>query len=351
MADLISTDRSLVLYNDYSREEVHDLFDPLSPFTPQAGSWGLWGIIELPSRPRDYVFFVTFGKSQAAHEFDEGITPDGVLRWQSQPKQRLRDSTIQDLIAHDEDTNSIYLFLRTASRKKGIAPPYTYLGRLKYLVHDHDREQPVYFSWKILDWNLPDGVRDRMDLQYEVSPQMASDAAGKRQVPPGLVEVTGPSGSPVRPGVSTSRYAKRIVRDYAEQDARNRRLGLAGEEAVLESERNALIASGRADLAELIFHVAKVEGDGAGYDIRSYTPTGELKFIEVKTTRGDKSTAFYLSSNEERFAAEHPDSFYLHRVFEFDQVTSSGKVFVHRGDLKAGFALSPIQFKAQPSFD
>src|SRR5215469_1101218 len=103
---------SLVLYQEYSRQDVHDLFDPSSTFTPQAGTWGLQGIVEIPERPRDYVFFVTFGKKQAAHEFDEGITPDGVLRWQSQPKQRLRDHTIQSLIAHDEDVNSIYLFLR-----------------------------------------------------------------------------------------------------------------------------------------------------------------------------------------------------------------------------------------------
>jgi hypothetical protein len=73
----------LVHYQNYTRKEVHDVFDPTSTFTPQAGTWGLQGIIEIPQRPRDFVFFVTFGKSQAAHAFDEGITVDGVLRWQS----------------------------------------------------------------------------------------------------------------------------------------------------------------------------------------------------------------------------------------------------------------------------
>jgi Domain of unknown function (DUF3883) len=170
------------------------------------------------------------------------------------------------------------------------------------------------------------------------------------QGPVGLVQVPGPTGTVPRPGVSTSTYARRIVRDYAEQDACNRQLGLA-EEAVLESERNALIAGGRADLAELILHVAKVEGDGAGYDVKSYTLVGEEKFIEVKTTRGDRATAFYLSSNEARFVADHMDHYYLYRVFEFDQTTSSGKVFVHRGDLQMGFALLPIQFKFLPAFD
>src|SRR5215472_3108956 len=119
--------------------------------SPPRGTWGLQGIIQIPERAQDYVFFVTFGQKQAEHEFDEGITADGVLRWQSQPKQRLNDSSIRNLVRHDEDQNSIYLFLRTSDWRKGSVVPYTYLGRLKYLVHDHDREQPVYFTWQILE--------------------------------------------------------------------------------------------------------------------------------------------------------------------------------------------------------
>lgn len=279
-------DLSLNVYQDYTREEVHNIFDPLSVFIPQAGKWGIPGIIEIPRRPGNYVFFVTFGKRQAKHEFDEGITPDGVLRWQSQPKQRLRDHTIQNLVAHDEDKNSIYLFLRTSAKIKGIAPPYTYLGRLKYLVHDHDREQPVYFTWKILDWNLPEEARLRMNLTYEGQPLSALEMLQEEEIRGALIEVPGPTGQPSRRGVSTRNYSRRIVRDYAEQDARNRRLGLAGEEAILEVERAALVKSGRSDLAKQIVHVAKVEGDGAGYDIKSFTVEGKEKYIEVKNDSG-----------------------------------------------------------------
>jgi hypothetical protein len=69
-------------------------------------------------------------------------------------------------------------------------------------------------------------------------------------------------------------------------------LGLAGEEAVLQTERTALIAGGRPGLTKLISHVSKIEGDGAGYDIKSFTLEGEDKFIEVKTTRGDMEPSF-----------------------------------------------------------
>jgi hypothetical protein len=57
--------------------------------------------------------FVTFGKRQGAHSFDESVTEDGVLTWQSQPKQGLADPYIEDFISHDHRTHTIYLFLRT----------------------------------------------------------------------------------------------------------------------------------------------------------------------------------------------------------------------------------------------
>ena len=51
--------KQLSLYQDYSREAVHNIFAPGSPFTPQTGSWGLHGIVKIPNRPNDFVFFVT----------------------------------------------------------------------------------------------------------------------------------------------------------------------------------------------------------------------------------------------------------------------------------------------------
>jgi Domain of unknown function (DUF3427) len=113
----------LQLYSDYDRREVHDIFDPDTPFTPQAGTWGLHGIIPIKDRPGDFVLFVTFGQAQGEHNFDEDVSFDGVLRWQSQPKQTLQDQQIQQFISHDETKNQIYLFLRTADRdRKGPKP-------------------------------------------------------------------------------------------------------------------------------------------------------------------------------------------------------------------------------------
>ena len=68
----------LELGHQYSREDVHSIFSAHTEFTRQSGSWGLHGIVKVPNRDKDYVFFVTYGQEQGGHEFDEGITNDGV---------------------------------------------------------------------------------------------------------------------------------------------------------------------------------------------------------------------------------------------------------------------------------
>jgi len=156
--------QSLTLYERYSREDVHNILEPGKRFTPQAGTWGLLGIVPIPDQPGDFVFFVTFGKEQAGHKFDEWVSESGVINWQSQPSQTLADRHIQQFLHHDPVKNNIHLFLRT--EKTGL---YTYLGRLAYHRHDPQRERPVYIQWKILDWNIPQQTLVKMGLKLRGS--------------------------------------------------------------------------------------------------------------------------------------------------------------------------------------
>jgi hypothetical protein len=112
---------------------------------------------------------------------------------------------------------------------------------------------------------------------------------------------------------------ERIVRkfDPALRDARNRQLGRDGEERVFFAEQSNLRTSGRDDLARKVRWVAAEDGDGAGYDIRSFDPAGRERLIEVKTTTGHKQTPFILSENERAFSEERPDAFRLVRLFDF----------------------------------
>ena len=151
-------------YEDYIRQEVHDILSPESEFT-RMGAWGRRGIVPIDNHdnPNSFVFFVTFGRSQGDHVFDEAITENGILTWQSQPSQGLENPVIQKLIAHNHLEDNIYLFLRTKRSK-----PNTYLGRLAYVEHDPKREKPVYFKWQILNWSMPPEKAREMGLRFIV---------------------------------------------------------------------------------------------------------------------------------------------------------------------------------------
>ena len=69
--------------------------------------------------------------------------------------------------------------------------------------------------------------------------------------------------------------------DVAGRDERNRALGRAGEERVVAYEKSALKVAGRDDLACKVRWVSEEDGDGAGYDIASFTPDGQERLIEV----------------------------------------------------------------------
>lgn len=106
-------------------------------------------------------------------------------------------------------------------------------------------------------------------------------------------------------------------RDYLEREAKNASLGLAGEEFVLQYEYSRLRNCGQKKLAEKLDHVSKSKGDGLGYDILSFEPNGQERFIEVKTTAFGKETPFYISRGEVAFAQENQDQYHLYRLFDF----------------------------------
>ena len=105
--------------------------------------------------------------------------------------------------------------------------------------------------------------------------------------------------------------------DAAGRDERNRALGRAGEERALAHEKATLMGVGRSDLAKQVRWVSEEEGDGAGYDIASFSPEGHTRLIEVKTTNGWERTPFHITRNELAVADERPDEWFLLRLWNF----------------------------------
>ncbi|WP_419914309.1 DUF3883 domain-containing protein [Hoeflea sp.] len=131
--------------------------------------------------------------------------------------------------------------------------------------------------------------------------------------------------------------------DVAGRNERNRALGRAGEECVFHYERAQLCQFGRDDLASRVRWVSQEDGDGAGYDIASFTPEGRERLIEVKTTNGWERTPFHISRNELEVASARREDWYLFRLYEFAR---SPKAFELRPPLEAHVELTATSFQA-----
>jgi hypothetical protein len=138
---------------------------------------------------------------------------------------------------------------------------------------------------------------------------------------------------------------RRLVRkfDPAERDRRNRDLGKAGEEFALEVERRRLTDAGRLDLSSKIRWVSNEDGDGAGYDILSFHPTGSERLLEIKTTNGAAETPFYISRNELEVSQQRPEDWRIYRVHAFAQTP---RIFTLSPPLEQVLNLRPDSYRA-----
>ncbi|QLQ14383.1 MAG: DUF3883 domain-containing protein [Brevundimonas sp.] len=139
---------------------------------------------------------------------------------------------------------------------------------------------------------------------------------------------------------------QRLIRkfDPAAKDAANRRLGLSGERRIYNHEIARLIAADRMDLAKRVEWTSQAHGDGAGYDIRSFDPpSGDDRFIEVKSTKGGARTDFFLSRNERAFSEEEPDRYRLYRLYD---AANDPKLFALKPPLEEAVHLSTETWRA-----
>lgn len=332
---------SPILWQKYTREQAQNAFLPGTPF--KRGSWGMTGIVRIQQQSSTaFVLFVNLAQHYT-DVFEESIDNDGVLTWQSQPSQTLDSKVVQELIHHQETQTTVHLFLQTTKiNTKGI---YTYMGELRYLAHDTTREKPVHFKWA-LQVLPPDAVLQSIPLELKSGKENKEELFAN--IPIGKLQLTSkpfPKQSSTCNPLDLEKF-KGFHRDYEQFESRNRQLGLAGEKLVIENEKLRLIAAGKPELAEKVEHISLARGDGLGYDILSYTPSGDCIFIEVKTTTGSIDSVFYISPNELNFSAKNAERYKLVRVYDFDINTGTGKAYELNGDLNQLLQLKPIQFQA-----
>lgn len=112
--------------------------------------------------------------------------------------------------------------------------------------------------------------------------------------------------------VCFDRFLPAVEERFWEQLDERRRRAQEVEERVLREERNRLETEGRKDLVPAVTRVS-ARDPGSDYDIRSFNTDGSDRFIEVKSSTGNK-IAFLWSDGERQRAAKHRDSYWIYFV-------------------------------------
>ena len=89
---------------------------------------------------------------------------------------------------------------------------------------------------------------------------------------------------------------------------------------------------------------SKVQGDGTGYDIRSFEgQTDKELFIEVKTTNSGMYQPFLITKNEVCFSKKNSSQYKLYRLFCFSR---NPKMFLLPGYVREHVNLEPQLYRA-----
>lgn len=208
--------------------------------------------------------------------------------------------------------------------------------------------QPIITGY-LPRYNIQDSLKEAIDRWLRKNPEWverlprASHTTGMAERRPLFAGV--PPTLRNAPPSEEEEHVRAIARhfDVAARDERNRALGRAGEELALDHERDKLRRAGRGDLARQVVWTSKEEGDGAGYDIASFTPEGRPRLLEVKTTNGPDRTPFHISRNEIRVADERRGEWHLFRLYNFAREPG---LFELRPPLEDHVTLTATSFRA-----
>ncbi len=138
-------------------------------------------------------------------------------------------------------------------------------------------------------------------------------------------------------------FVGRVV-NFIQNTIDNKRIGDLGEQWVMKYEREKLNRLHKSHLAEKVKHVSREEGDGTGYDVLSFDERDKPIFIEVKTTTGEKNTAFYITRNELERSKVDSESYFLYRLYYFKEETDEADLSIINGDL-TNLCEVPVSYK------
>ncbi len=275
-----------------------------------------WSISELREIVADY--FAMLEEELAGREYNKTAHRNALL-----PKLNGRSKSA---VEYKHQNSSAILLELGLPFIDGYKPAFHYQDLLKDVILEFVGKRYGCFT-RSLERSLPD------------APPL---------LPKNIDRLIVPAPSVVRDEeIRSDRLGALLIRDYdyAAREAYNHRLGKLGEQFAANFEQARLIQSKRPDLAKKVEWVARTQGEGLGYDIRSFETDGSERFIEVKTTRFGRAFPFLITSNEVRFSKSHAENYYLCRVFRF---LDSPRLWFLKGTVSQTCSLIPKVLEASP---
>lgn len=108
-------------------------------------------------------------------------------------------------------------------------------------------------------------------------------------------------------------------KDYVKEASNRSKLGRLGEEVAIEYEVERLKKLGYSEENIRIEDLPKSKRDNAGYDLKSIATDEsgieEHRYIEVKTSKGNINSPFFMSPNEINVREEKGDKYYIYRIY------------------------------------
>lgn len=136
--------------------------------------------------------------------------------------------------------------------------------------------------------------------------------------------------------------------DYNKINLSKEKIGKDSEKLVYDWEKERLKKEQREDLAKKVFWESEENGDGAGYDIKSFEKrNGEYVeiYIEVKGTNKSINQAFDISINEIEASNKYSDRYFIYRLGEI--YSDVPKFYKINGRIEDNFELEAVNFKAR----
>lgn len=147
---------------------------------------------------------------------------------------------------------------------------------------------------------------------------------------------------------NNNRKSKTRKVDYIKINKSKEKVGFDSEELVYNLEKKKLIENNEENLANEVIWESKENGDGAGYDIKSFEKINgkyvEI-YIEVKGTNKGINEPFDISKNEIDASNKYKERYYIYRISNI--YSNNPKLYKINGRIEENFELEATSYKAR----